>query len=613
MHIKDFYRSSSMFSRRVATVWVLLSLIVCNTNVVLADFLAVGDVSGTVNEAGGATGDLIIGDTGTGGLLADGVAPLIGTLAALESDSVIIGNQPGSIGAANIEDFIDGGNWLISGDLIVGNAGLGLLDFLNASTIGDAPTAAIGGTTYVGGSIDENGTPTAAPALDTNSSLGEGVLRINGLGSRLSTEKLIVGGEGIGLIEASGRSFLNTNLEAFIGSTETTGDGTISLSDLGTRWTANAPVTVGGLATSSSELSHGKVVIANQAVFQVDGVTTPGPSGAGTLTINPRGRVELAGGILRMLPQASGNIIDNNGIISGDGFINGGIDIGAVGELRNAAGVANTREYLLVSEAVTNDGTIQSLGGSMEFESLVTNTREIIARDAEMHFRGGLDNAGTISIGGNTTLHGNINSAGSIFVLSDSESLIVGDLTFSASSVLALTVGEDAGTLDVTGSADLTNAIVALDYSAGVASQPGDSYQIFQAAGGILGTFPSTAAADGQIWNISLVGGDTLIATQSGIAAVPFGSDLNGDGSVNALDIGIWRSNYPIASGAPKNLGDADGDGDVDASDFMKIQRDFGIIPVPPITANTAAVPEPSTLALALLTLACCPRRRRRS
>jgi T5SS/PEP-CTERM-associated repeat protein len=569
----------------------------------MADFAAVGDVVGTVNEAGGATGALIIGNDGTGGLLADGAAPFIGTLATLESSSVIIGNQPGSIGAANIEDFINGGNWEITGDLVVGNAGLGFLDFLNAGTIGDAPTSTITGNVYVGG-----GFGSTAPSLDPNHELGEGVIRVNGLGSRLATGELSVGGQGVGVIQISGRSSLITNLEATIGSAIgspfETGDGTVELTDLGSRWTAKAPVSVGGLAGAS----HGKVVISNQAVFQLE-------SALATLTINPRGRLELAGGTLRMLPKAL-NVVANNGIISGDGFIDGGIDIGATGELRNATG-----ERLVVAELVTNFGTIQSLGGVMEFEDVVDNNLEIIARDAEIHFRAGVDNnfGGIITIGGNTTIHGTVNNVngGDIIVLSGSESTIVGDLTFTGNSILSLTAGPAAGTLDVTGDILFDTTAIDINYSAGVLPNPGDTYQILQAGGDLdplLGGFSPTAIDDeGRLWNISQ-SGNALFATFATASPLLIGADFNGDGVVDAFDLGIWQANYPIASGAGPGVGDADGDGDVDGDDFLKIQRDFGIIPVPPIVAlaaSSTAVPEPSTLALALLTLGLCPRKRR--
>lgn len=65
------------------------------------------------------------------------------------------------------------------------------------------------------------------------------------------------------------------------------------------------------------------------------------------------------------------------------------------------------------------------------------------------------------------------------------------------------------------------------------------------------------------------------------------GTDLNYDGAVNILDIGIWQDSYGIDGG-----GDTDGDGDTDGRDFLKLQRHLDT----PITL--IAVPEPSPAAL---------------
>ena len=330
--------------------------------------------------------------------------------------------------------------------------------------------------------------------------------------------------------------------------------------------------------------------------------------------MNTTSFVELRGGTL-----ISRTPIVTDGVIRGSGRIESDLNIGStsfsLGELRNFGTVGDNSpdQGLVVTGIVINDGTIQALGGLMEFQAPVTNNLEMIARDAEIHLRAGLVNNGVLTIGGDTIIHGDVDNSGGgdIFVLSDSESVLVGDLTFTGGSILALTIGPAAGTLDVTGAADLTGAVIGLDYSAGIASQVGDSYQIFQADGGITGAFPTVASADGRIWDIDLVGGDTLIATATIAAVLPVGADFNGDGIVNELDLLIWENNYPIASGASKMMGDADGDGDVDAADFIKIQTDFGVIPVPPISASVA-VPEPATVLLALLAVAGCPRRRAR-
>ncbi len=533
---------------------------------------AAAQTAGT-HEIGGTADDIIVGISAplAGGMFIDGTAP---SPATLVSNSGILGQGPGSVGAVDLADLSS----LWDVDLLtVGDAGQGLVDISNASAVNAGTLATIG-----------------------NQATGLGFVNIEGLGSRFIADDLVVGGAGVGQILATGRGLLYTTGTTTIGAASN-GDGTVILEGLGTRWAAAGSVIVG-----NANDAHGRIEVGNNAVFQTE---------AG-ININSTGEVALLGGTLRTVPSTT--LITNDGLLLGDGFVDGAINIGNAGEIRNAAAqvingstVTNLRENLRISGAVTNAGTIQSLGGAMEFESLVTNAREIIARDAEMHFRSGLANngLGTLTLGGDTTVHGTVtnNSGGSLFVLSNSESLLVGDLNFASSGVLGLSIGDTQGTLDVTGQANLAGAIVSLDYLSSTPSQAGDVFQLLQADGGVtLPTF-TKAVADGQIWDLSLAGSNTLIATQSGAAANPFGADFNGDGIVNVLDLTIWQNNVPILAGAPKTLGDADGDGDVDGSDFMKIQRDFGVLPVPAFTA----VPEPSTLALALLTLVCCPCRRR--
>jgi hypothetical protein len=70
-------------------------------------------------------------------------------------------------------------------------------------------------------------------------------------------------------------------------------------------------------------------------------------------------------------------------------------------------------------------------------------------------------------------------------------------------------------------------------------------------------------------------------------------ADFNGDGMVNAADLAKWRADFGANAGS-----DADGDGDSDGNDFLIWQRNLG---APGAGGNLAAVPEPSSLALAVL------------
>jgi hypothetical protein len=87
----------------------------------------------------------------------------------------------------------------------------------------------------------------------------------------------------------------------------------------------------------------------------------------------------------------------------------------------------------------------------------------------------------------------------------------------------------------------------------------------------------------------------------SGLAVAPAPGDATGDGAIDLNDFGLLKSNF----GQAANLagGDLDGSGQVTLDDFGILKAQFGRTP-----ASTAAVPEPS--GLALLSLAgvvfCC-------
>lgn len=589
--------------------------------VVVGDSVPVYDPENTdpntnaLGDAGGPVpgGVLIIGNTGVGGMFMDIAPPFSGTLMPLESTLGIIGNGPDSIGAVVMDDF--GVEWQAGLLFSVGLEGEGYLDVFDSASVSVDGGPLGGGATFVG-------------ELPT----GYGVITLNGLGSRLTTAALTVGNEGYGDIQVVDRGSL-ISVTSYVGR-EDGSDGSVTLTGLGTRWDLRGVLTIannddtGAGPYGDATFANGSVIIEDRAVLQARSV-----SGENPIKVAPRGFIELSGGTIRQLNvNADGSTllalpVLNGGVIRGDGFIDASLLIDGSGELRNAAAEIQNggddtqlREKLLVSGPVVNNGTIESLGGEMEFQSPVINNLEFVARNAVMRFLNdplapGLDNNGAIVVGGNSTLHGEIvNNPGSSFtVLPNSDVLTIGDLTFTASSFFATAIGDSQGSFDVVGTTDITDSFLVLDYTTGQPSNPGDTYTILSGNSPVMGMFANAgdqAYADGRLWDIGYAG-NSVTVTATPFAVTPFGADFNGDGIVNAADLAIWSANYGLEgpAGFLDTLGDADGDGDVDGADFLKIQKDLG--GPPSILAAIATVPEPSALLLALSALVFGTGRRR--
>lgn len=78
------------------------------------------------------------------------------------------------------------------------------------------------------------------------------------------------------------------------------------------------------------------------------------------------------------------------------------------------------------------------------------------------------------------------------------------------------------------------------------------------------------------------------------------GADFNQDDVVNHLDLSIWEQGYGTLGTVPFQPGDTNGDAITDGLDFLRWQRERSAA----ITAATATVPEPTSLAIALTALA---------
>jgi hypothetical protein len=129
----------------------------------------------------------------------------------------------------------------------------------------------------------------------------------------------------------------------------------------------------------------------------------------------------------------------------------------------------------------------------------------------------------------------------------------------------------------------------------------GDLYTILDTQGGMVtGVFGSVGlpALAGRWWSLDYQTDKVVL----GVFAIT--ADFNLDGYVDGADLALWQG----ASQGGTAAGDADGDGDSDGRDFFAWQRQFGAGINP--AATSVAVPEPSSLALFILSMAVASLRR---
>ena len=162
-------------------------------------------------------------------------------------------------------------------------------------------------------------------------------------------------------------------------------------------------------------------------------------------------------------------------------------------------------------------------------------------------------------------------------------------------------VGAAAGSSTITGSVTFAYDIIGVVTAAAklAATDPilGSIGQYGAAADrGLLlaGTDFITISANRRTltYNITIASND--VAEFRVLTAPVLPADFNGDGSVNASDLAIWKSSAGVNS-----AGDANGDGQTDGADFLVWQRSLGSSSGS--SASIASVPEPAAAALMAL------------
>lgn len=581
---------------------------------------------------GVAADDVIVGDTDLGILTID--APAFTD--PLESDNGVIGLTVDGLGRAVVAGFdLTPSEWRVNDVLTIGEEGVGVLEVLagarvysnfNSTTAGSNPDMIVG-------SIEGS----------------QGFVTVSGFGSLLRNEFFSIGEEGHARVEILDFARVSTLDDAIIGrerdSTNVVGGvGAVYVDGIGTRWNIGGGVTNSSGDLIVAELGRGTLEIRNEAWVRVenDAFVGVGINSYGELTVtgensllwvedilrigsesvlsaqgqlyandqgvaraddridvNANGRVDLAGGTL-LTPE-----LNNRGVIRGDGRIETtGLLTNELGaDIRNAAGVANLRERLLVTGPVDNSGIIESIGGEMEFESPVENQADgqIFGVDAVFRFRGGLTQGGSMYVE-NTVVETAVLTNAAALAVGPSSSFVIGDLVLTSSSELDMVLGDDHSELAIVGDASLDGSLtLALDD--GFTPIIGDSFRILS-ADSVTGMFapeisPSISGIDFDIiYNAS----EVLVNVIGGFI---FSADFDGSGFIDDADLAIWAANL----GGPGPAGDANGDGVVNNADFLIWQEQNGM--PAPAEAALAAVPEPTSALLLLMGTAFLVRRRR--
>jgi T5SS/PEP-CTERM-associated repeat protein len=553
-------------------------------------FDGMGEVTVTgLNSEWTVDNQMIVGLSGTGYLnvLSGAIVEAETTAETLDDQGLILGLESGAQGYATVNGF---GSRLVSVNAVIGNRGNGRIDVTARGRLTTLEEAAIG---------------SQAELFPTEGEVGVGYVLVDGRGSRWNvgdisgnsssaTRRLTVGEEGRGGLEVRNAGWVNVESDVLIGSLVTGGiesygqvwvNGQDSL-----LWTFDQ-IFVGSATTAAA----GELYVQNAGVARADT----------SIVTSVRGTIIMGGGTL-LTP-----IVTNNGVIRGYGLIDAyGTGVTNNGFIRNA-GNSVTREYLKITGPVLNNDNIESIGGEMEFEDVVTNNGpngDIVGKDAIFRFNAGVVNTGNVFLDNTIVWSPGTFTSSANLVLDSSTSTMIGDMALTSTNNLLVELGNEFSRLEITGDIAIDgNVFVSLgdDYI----PEAGDAFEIIQ-ADGLSGTFDNLfESISGFAFNLSYTNTSAIITIDTGFV---FDADFNNNGTVDGPDLAIWQANFGMMV-PPGTLGDADGDGDVDGNDFDIWQETLGTMPIVGAgNPNAGAVPEPASAVMLMVAMALAGQARRR-
>jgi collagen type I/II/III/V/XI/XXIV/XXVII alpha len=501
----------------------------------------------TVSGSFAATGTLIVGNAGAGGMSVGSAATVTVGASSTGVGQIIIGDSGLGSGAVTISDTgtldLVGATETTDYGFDIGDAGSGTLVVTGTgSTVNDASEdgTSVGYGTGSSGTLTINAGATADFASSNNVELtalaigraGAGLVTVDGAGTTLNANGgIYVGRGGQGTLVASNGAVINqTQASAYVligtgssssddhvggnGSATVESDATISnAGDLRVGgYGVNGQLTVesGGLVTAvtqaaSSGESNGitGLVVGNSGTVGGDSL-----SGTGSLEIDAGGTVEIGGaaapGYAGMAVGAGAGSTGSVLVTGAGAVLNTGsnqIDVGNAGtgtlDIADGASVncdspGSTHPGLIIGNAVGGIGTVS-----------ITGTGSVL--DANGGLVVGLGGTGSLSVSA-----GGAVDASNVFISLDGGSAGTAEVTGGGSALASL------GTLSVGGTASI--ATLSLD-SGGLASAAGIGVGIGDTValdGGTLATAGSITLAGGA----TIEGAGTVAGTLGGTGAI---------------------------------------------------------------------------------------------
>ncbi|TWT46783.1 hypothetical protein [Botrimarina hoheduenensis] len=596
-------RDSLSAYRQLGVVFLSFSVLTC-AGFASAAVTAAGSVNPTTVLPGNQNIDLLIGDDSSSNpdvratVLINGGSQLTVNRAFVGSDEYFFGRL-----------LIQGDGSLL-GDgtkLTVDESGSSTEPTLQIGRSGDGYLQVSGGAT-----------------LTLSDSSGDLVVGDNatGIGRALVTgdftlvtigDDLIVGNAGVGRLDIeagaivqlgtpSARSGRNVTIGAQAG-----GAGEVYVTGAGSRLVVGDDLELGVLGS-------GRLVVSNGALVDADTGANP------SLLIGGQGRLTLDGGVITTGAVTVVGVLEGSGFVNGDGPGSGSVTVNSTGRIYAGPG-----ELLRIDDTVSNQGSISIEGGELELLSVLTNNApgssqppgRITLEAGRLRLTESLTNNGVIAFAaGASDVHGTItnNTGGAIAVAPEAvatfydsfqdtggtleiqaggSALFLADATFSAASSVSLALAEPGPALSVAGGM-IVGGDLTVTFSDDFELQAG-TFEVIE-AGALAGAFdtvtlPSVAGFD----LVPLYTGSGLLLTVSTVTVGgPDIGDFNNDGFIDVADYTVWRD----TAGTPPDL-----DG------YVVWVNNYGTLV--PAASPAAAVPEPTTLAIVLLTpLAAIGRRR---